>query len=119
VGRLGDLLSRVGAGLDEFLKFEHPDAHVNRENWRPVLDTPLPEKGIGIDAVTRELVEHVIPNGSSLARPGFTAYITTGATTASTLATASPPRNATCGPLSTLSRSCRSTGSRKCSGSAR
>lgn len=87
VGRLGDLLSRVGAGLDEFLKFEHPDAHVNRENWRPVLDTPLPEKGIGIDAVTRELVEHVIPNGSSLARPGFTAYITTGATTASTLAT--------------------------------
>jgi aromatic-L-amino-acid decarboxylase len=26
VGRLGDLLSRVGAGLDEFLKFEHPDA---------------------------------------------------------------------------------------------
>lgn len=87
VGRLSDLLSQVGAGLDEFLKFKHPDAYVNRENWRPILDTPLPEQGIGIDAVTRQLVEHVIPNGSSVARPGFSAYITTGGTTASTLAT--------------------------------
>jgi aromatic-L-amino-acid decarboxylase len=97
VGNLQDLLSRVGAGLDEFLKFEHPDALVNRECWEAKLKIPLPQQGVGVDAVTRELVEHVIPNGSPITRPGFSGYIVTGATTASTLAStaasiASPQR---------------------------
>ena len=57
----------------------------------------MPQQGIGIDAVTRELLEQVIPNGSPLCKPGFTAYITTGGSTASTLAStaasiASPQR---------------------------
>jgi len=97
VGNLQDLLSRVGAGLDEFLKFEHPDALANRECWEAKLKTPLPQQGVGVDAVTRELVEHIIPNGSPITRPGFSGYIVTGATTASTLAStaasiASPQR---------------------------
>ena len=95
VGNLQDLLSRIGAGLDQFLKFEYPDAQANAESWRVSLDQPLPQ--IGIDAVTRELLEQVIPNGSLLSRPGCTSYITTGGTTASTLAStavsvASPQR---------------------------
>ena len=97
VGNLQDLLSRVGAGLDEFLKFEHPDALVNEGTWRTALDQPLPRYGVGIDEVARELVELVIPNGSQVCKPGFTAFITTGATSASTLAStaasiASPQR---------------------------
>jgi aromatic-L-amino-acid decarboxylase len=97
VGNLQDLLSQVGAGLDEFVKFEHPDALANRECWKAILDTPLPQQGVGVDAVTRDLVEHVIPNGSPITRPGFSSYIVTGATTASTLAStaasvASPAR---------------------------
>lgn len=97
VGNLQDLLSRVGAGLDEYLKFEHPDALTRQDAWKAVLATELPQQGVGIDEVTRELVEHIIPNGSPVANPGFTSYITTGATSASTLAStaasiASPQR---------------------------
>ena len=88
-GNLQELLSRVGAGLDEFLKFEHPDSVTRQESWTAALDTPLPEHGAGIDVVIRELVESIIPNGSQIAKPGFTGYITTGGTSASTLASAS------------------------------
>ena len=96
-GRLQELLSQVGAGLDKFLEFEHPDALVNRDSWHSALDIPLPQHGVGIDEVTRELLEQVIPNGSLLSRPGCTGYITTGGSTASTLAStaasvASPQR---------------------------
>lgn len=88
VGNLQDLLARVGAGLDQFLKFEHSDAFVRRDSWKAALNTPLPEHGVGIDVVIRELVESIIPNGSQIAKPGYTGYITTGGTSASTLATA-------------------------------
>ena len=88
VGNLQDLLSRVGAGLDDFLKFEHPDAFRLRKTWMSNLNTTLPEQGVGIDEVTRELVENIIPYGSPVTNPGFTAFITTGATSASTLASA-------------------------------
>ena len=80
------LLSRVGASLDQFIKFEHPDAHATKQQWMDKLDIPLPIKGVGIDAVTEELTTTVIPNGSPVPNPGFSGFITTGATTASALA---------------------------------
>lgn len=91
------LLSQIGISLDQFQKFEHLDALHPSKNWRTKLDIPLPIQGIGIKAVTNELIEQVIPNGSPVAKPGFTSFITTGATTVSTLATtaasiASPQR---------------------------
>ena len=93
---LQKLLSQVGAGLDQYLKFEHPDALENN-SWRESLDIPLPQQGVGIDQITQELVSEIIPNGSPIPRPGFTAFITTGSTTVSTLAStaasiASPQR---------------------------
>lgn len=90
------LLSLVGTGLDQYLKFEHPDSlHNNR--WREFLDIPLPQQGVGIDQVTQELISEIIPNGSPVPKPGFSSFITTGSTTASTLAStaasiASPQR---------------------------
>lgn len=97
VGDLTRLLTQIGEGLDNYLKFEHPDALQNQENWKPALEKALPETGVGIDRVTQELIELIIPNGSPVTKPGFTSYITTGATTASTLAStaaniASPQR---------------------------
>ena len=86
--RLQELLAKIGSGLDEFQKFDHPDALARRESWQAKLGIDVPEQGIGIDAVTKQLLEDVIPNGSPVARPGFTSFITTGATTASALATA-------------------------------
>ena len=96
-GRLEELLARVGGGLDQFLKFEHPDAISRQETWRAVLEQPVPQQGVGIDEVVDELIEQVIPNGSLVSNPGFTAFITTGGTSASTLAStaasiASPQR---------------------------
>lgn len=84
--RLQPLLSRIGAGLDDFLRFEHPDALHPGRRWREALDRPLPRAGVGIDVVAAELLRHVIPNGSSIPRPGFSSFITTGATTACALA---------------------------------
>jgi len=86
-GHLQELLSRVGASLDDYLKFELDDAYTRHESWQGALQQPLPQQGVGIDEVTRELVEQVIPNGSSVAKPGFTGFIMTGAASASVIAT--------------------------------
>lgn len=86
LGNLEKLLSTIGAGLDQYIEFKHDDAVVNIDNWMAALDQPLPQQGTGIEKVTRDLVEQVIANGSPVPKPGFTSYITTGATTASTLA---------------------------------
>jgi len=83
---LQTLLTKIGKSLDQFVEFKHPDALQNRAQWLKQLDQALPQKGIGIEAVTSELINHVIPNGSPVAKPGFTSFITTGATTVSTLA---------------------------------
>jgi len=83
---LQTLLSRLGAALDEFLRFEHPDALHPGHVWRERLERPLPQRGAGIDQVTDELIHDLIPNGSPVPRPGFSAFITTGGTTAATLA---------------------------------
>ncbi len=96
-GHLRSLLSKVGESLDQFVKFEHPDAFQTKQQWLNKLDISLPQKGIGLEAVTEELCMSVIPNGSPVGNPGFSSFITTGATTASTLATtaasiASPQR---------------------------
>jgi len=80
------LLTRLGAGLDEYLKFEHPDALHPSRHWREHLNLALPREGVGIERVLDELVEHVIPNGSAVPRPGFCSFITTGAASVSTLA---------------------------------
>jgi aromatic-L-amino-acid/L-tryptophan decarboxylase len=85
-GHLQSLLSRVGASLDEFVAFKHPDALHPGHTWRDRLDMPLPYAGVGVDQVTDELIHDIIPNGSATTRPGFSSFITTGGTTAAALA---------------------------------
>ena len=48
-GNLQALLSQIGTGLDQFLKFEHEDALHKDKVWRENLDISLPEKGVGIE----------------------------------------------------------------------
>ncbi len=51
------------------------------------LQRPMPEHGIGLDGVLREIGQHLLPNGSQIPKPGCSSFITTGATTAGALAT--------------------------------
>lgn len=44
-----ELMSRIGAGLDQFLKFKHEDCWHSEAKWRARLDVPLPMQGVGID----------------------------------------------------------------------
>lgn len=85
-GNVQKLLSQIGAGLDQYLKFEHPDALHAGKQWREYLDLPLPRQGVGIEQVTDELLSQIIPNGSAVPKPGFSSFITTGATSVATLA---------------------------------
>jgi aromatic-L-amino-acid decarboxylase len=84
--RLGELLGLLGERLDEFQRFEHPDAFASRDKWVALADEPLPDQGLGIDEVTRELLDTVIPGGSRIPEPTFWGFITTGPTTAPVLA---------------------------------
>lgn len=85
-GDLKRLLAIIGEGLDQYLKFEHPDALQSANRWQEILRQPIPEHGVGINQVAKELVDDLIAHGSPVPKPGFTSFITTGATTASTLA---------------------------------
>ncbi|MDO7672880.1 MAG: aminotransferase class V-fold PLP-dependent enzyme [Reinekea forsetii] len=96
-GKLQELLGRLGAGLDTFQEFTHLDAQHPSKDWQSQLTTALPQQGEGIDSVLDTLIQQVVANGSPVPKPGFTSYITTGATTIATLATtaasvASPQR---------------------------
>lgn len=86
-GELGEWLNRLGASLDDYLRFEQADAQQVSERWRPFLQRSVPEQGIGIAALLDEMRDYVIPYGSPIPKPGCTAFITTGATTAGALAT--------------------------------
>lgn len=47
-GWLRKLLTQIGAGLDDYLKFEHPDALHPGSQWRQYLNILLPRQGVGI-----------------------------------------------------------------------
>ena len=85
-GALEPNLKQIALGLEQFLKFEHADAYSNKSIWEKELNEDLPQKGCGLEAMLKILTETVIPNGSPVTNPGFSAFITTGATTASALA---------------------------------
>ena len=85
-GPLSQRLHELGESLDQYLRFDHPDAMSRYSHWHDALQQSLPEKGVGIAQVIAELGSHIIPNGSQIPNPGCTAFITTGATSAGVLA---------------------------------
>jgi len=96
-GNLPQLLQQLGDSLQQYQRFEHPDAMQNSVMWKETFGIPLPDKGVGIAQVMQEMTQQLIPNGSQIPNPGCTAYITTGATSVGALATlagavASPQR---------------------------
>ncbi len=88
-GDLSKFLLQLGESLDQYLRFEHPDAMLNCESWHRALGGTVPKRGVGIDQVVADMMQHLIPNGSQVPKPGCTAFITTGATSAGILASLS------------------------------
>jgi len=86
-GQLTSLLGTLGSHLDKYLSFEHDDAMKSANDWQQKLNTDLPQKGVGAEQVITEIGEVVLPNGSAIPKPGFTSFITTGATSIGALAT--------------------------------
>lgn len=96
-GNLTALLTQLGKQLEQYQRFEHPDAMQNDADWRAALGGALPQEGAGIEQVMTEMGRDLIPNGSQVPNPAFTSFITTGATSAGAIATlasivASPQR---------------------------
>jgi aromatic-L-amino-acid decarboxylase len=88
VGNLGVHLARIGAELDRFLEFRDGDAVARRQEWTESLQCPLPDQGVGAQAVVDEIAETLIPNGARMADPGFSSWITTGPDTVPVVAAA-------------------------------
>jgi aromatic-L-amino-acid decarboxylase len=76
---LADVLGRVVPALEAFLRDDGdgPDRAAQRSVWRAALDTPLPERGLGAEAVLARLSEQVVAHGLRMGAPGFCGWITT------------------------------------------
>lgn len=85
-GQLGHFLGLLSEHLDSFLEFDNDDAMSRFEQWQSALKQSLPDSGIGMDALLGEMGQHLIPNGAAVPKPGFTSFITTGASSAAVLA---------------------------------
>ena len=83
---LGAALTRILPALDEFLNFAGPDPVLTRNTWRTRLQQPLPDVGLGADAVLDTLDSVVIKNGLRLGAPGFCGWISTMPTVVPTVA---------------------------------
>jgi len=86
-GRLSEAIERILPALEDFNRFQGQDlAGRQRSIWMATLNQPLPERGVGLHQVLRELTETIIPHGLRIGSPGFCGWVTTAPTTAGTAA---------------------------------
>lgn len=64
--------------LERFIQFNEPEqASVQQAVWSAQLDEPLPQAGVGAEAVLALMRDVVIPNGLRNGDPGFSGWVTT------------------------------------------
>jgi len=74
-----DLAARLLASF--FDEYEHsiPERHIlptiDRAALESLLTTPLPDKGIGVEGVFREINQKILPNSTTVSHPRFLAYV--------------------------------------------
>ena len=79
--RLDEAVASLLPALEQFNRFEGPDRSAFRSEWLSSLDEPLPEQGVGAEAVLDLMREIVIPRGLRVGHPGFTSWVTTAPST--------------------------------------
>src|SRR5690348_15445624 len=85
---MGEALARLAPAIDRFARFPGPDRAVtHRRQWKGTLDIPLPRQGAGLDTVLDELAV-AAEFGCRVAHPGFSGFVTTGASTSAVAAAA-------------------------------
>lgn len=83
---LSHWLKQVMPAWEKLLRFEDDDCVTRIDDWQSQLQTELPSKGYGMEQTVELLSQYIIPNGSVVPDPGFTAWITTGAVNSALLA---------------------------------
>ena len=74
---LGGAIRAILPSLEQFVRFEGADPARARSVWRAALDGPIPETGVGREAVLAELADLVVANGLRVGHPGFSGWVTT------------------------------------------
>jgi len=101
--RVAESLAGVAAALDGYLAGRGPDPVVARAEWTAALHRPLPEQGVGADAVLEELVDVLVAHPQRTSDPGFWGWIVTGPPTvpvvAQTAAAIASPHRQTITPF--------------------
>ncbi len=81
-------LARIGQALDELVAHPNGDPLPRRSTWGPALDVPMPERGLGADAVLDEVITHLVPNGIRAVHPEWSGWIVSAAESGVLAATA-------------------------------
>lgn len=68
-------LARIATDLDHLVEDGATDAVARRAAWTAALDQPMPEEGVGAEAVLDEIASTLIPNGSRLCDPRFWGWV--------------------------------------------
>lgn len=84
--RLTASIEALLPALEAFNRFEGPDPAAPRSAWLPLLDEPLPDRGVGSEAVLALLRDVVIKRGLRIGHPGFSGWVTTAPSTVATAA---------------------------------
>jgi aromatic-L-amino-acid decarboxylase len=79
---LTEAVARLLPSLEQVWRWDEDRTMADQARWTQALTRPLPASGVGVDQVLDELVEHVIPHGPQVGKPGFSGFIVNGPTTA-------------------------------------
>jgi aromatic-L-amino-acid decarboxylase len=74
-----DLAARLLASFFDDYEHSIPERQilpaVDRATLESLLTTPFPDKGIGVEAVFREINQKILPNSTTVSHPRFLAYV--------------------------------------------
>jgi aromatic-L-amino-acid decarboxylase len=83
VDGLADAVAALVPALERFASHVDGDLAASEHGrWEAALDVPLPDDGIGLEAVMEQLADDVVPHGNRQGAPGFSGWVVNEPTTA-------------------------------------
>lgn len=75
IERAGELLTAFLRGYEKSIPAPEIVPKLDRRVLAGLLNEPFPRKGIGVEALFREIEDRIVPNSTAVAHPGFLAYV--------------------------------------------